>query len=148
MFPLFCIVLLINVLMGGGGFDSPLGISCGSVPFWLTQASILAWIVLVSWTGRGYLLEDASRKAEAGYVYLEDDIRWDGRTTIVYPMISAYAGIFAGMFGIGGGFVKGPLMLAMGIHPAVVSGISACMILFTSFMATTTFCVYGLMVPD
>ena len=94
------------------------------------------------------MLEDASRKAEAGYVYLEDDIRWDGRTTIVYPMISAYAGIFAGMFGIRGGIVKGPLMLAMGIHPAVASATSACMILFTSFTATTTFCVYGLMVLD
>merc|ERR1712176_666090 len=39
-------------------------------------------------------------------------------------------------------------MLAMGIHPAVASATSACMILFTSFTATTIFSVYGLMVPD
>ncbi len=39
-------------------------------------------------------------------------------------------------------------MLAMGTHPAVASATSACMILFTSFTATTTFTVYGLMVPD
>jgi uncharacterized membrane protein YfcA len=36
----------------------------------------------------------------------------------------------------------------VGIHPAVASATSACMILFTSFTATTTFSVYGLVVPD
>ena len=48
---------------------------------------------------------------------------------------------------IGGGIVKGPLMLAMGVHPAVSSASSACMILFTSFTATTSFMVFGLLVP-
>ena len=52
------------------------------------------------------------------------------------------------MFGIGGGIIKGPLMLAIGVHPAVASATSACMILFTSFTAATTFSVYGLMIPD
>jgi uncharacterized membrane protein YfcA len=58
------------------------------------------------------------------------------------------AGFFAGMFGIGGGIVKGPLMLSMGVHPAVSSATSACMILFTSFTATTSFVVFGLLVWD
>jgi uncharacterized membrane protein YfcA len=44
--------------------------------------------------------------------------------------------------------VKGPLMLAMGIHPAVSSASSACMILFTSFTATTSYIVFGLLVTD
>lgn len=36
-------------------------------------------------------------------------------------------------------------MLAMGVHPAVASASSACMILFTSFTATTSFVVFGLL---
>ena len=55
---------------------------------------------------------------------------------------------FAGMFGVGGGIVKGPLMLAMGVHPKVSSASSACMILFTSFTATTSFLVFGLLDMD
>lgn len=51
-------------------------------------------------------------------------------------------------FGIGGGIVQGPLMLAMGVHPAVASATSACMILFTSFTATTTYAVHGILVHD
>jgi len=50
--------------------------------------------------------------------------------------------------GIGGGIVKGPLMLAMGVHPSVSSASSACMILFTSFTATTSFVVFGLLKYD
>jgi uncharacterized membrane protein YfcA len=45
----------------------------------------------------------------------------------------------------GGGIVKGPLMLAMGVHPAVASASSALMILFTSSTATTSFVVFGLL---
>lgn len=52
------------------------------------------------------------------------------------------------LLSLGGGIVKGPLMLAMGVHPAVSSASSACMILFTSFTATTSFIVFGLLVPD
>lgn len=39
-------------------------------------------------------------------------------------------------------------MLAMGVHPAVSSASSACMILFTSFTATTSFVVFGLLRMD
>mmetsp|Transcript_60 Transcript_60/g.118 ORF Transcript_60/g.118 Transcript_60/m.118 type:complete len:577 (-) Transcript_60:10-1740(-) len=145
---MFCIVLLVNILKGGGGFKSPLGIDCGSTAFWGAQALLLVWILFISWLGRRLLLSDAARKAEAGYVYLDEDLKWDRKTTVIYPLVSTLAGFCAGMFGIGGGIIKGPLMIAMGLHPAVASATSACMILFTSFTATTTFTVYGLMVPD
>ena len=36
-------------------------------------------------------------------------------------------------------------MLAMNVHPQVASASSACMILFTSFTATTSFVVFGLL---
>jgi uncharacterized membrane protein YfcA len=39
-------------------------------------------------------------------------------------------------------------MLAMGVHPKVSSATSACMILFTSFTASTSFVVFGLLVWD
>merc|ERR1712187_1067446 len=42
----------------------------------------------------------------------------------------------------------GPLLFALGDHPAVSSASSACMILFTSFTATTSFIVFGLLIPD
>jgi uncharacterized membrane protein YfcA len=145
---MFGVVLLVNILKGGDGIHSPLGIKCGSSLFWFAQGLLLVWILFISWLGRKYILSDTARKIESGYIYLDEDLQWNKKSTIIYPLLSTFAGIFAGMFGIGGGIIKGPLMLAIGVHPAVASATSACMILFTSFTATTTFSVYGLMIPD
>merc|ERR1712194_77680 len=137
-----------NLMKGGGGFSSPLGIQCGSVLFWVANALMLGWILLVSTVARSYLVTRYELKQKIGFTYVDGDIQWDKRATILYPAICCLAGLFAGMFGVGGGIVKGPLMLAMGVHPSVASATSACMILFTSLTATTSFIVFGLMIFD
>jgi len=53
-----------------------------------------------------------------------------------------------GIFGVGGGIVKGPLMLEMGVLPAVTAASSSAMILFTSASATATFYVFGMLRMD
>jgi len=141
----FAVVLVVNLLKGGGAFKSPLGIRCGSPSFWAANGLILGWILVVSFFARSYLVHRCEDKERVGYPYVEGDIRWDSRATVVYPAVCTAAGFFAGMFGVGGGIVKGPLMLAMGVHPKVSSASSACMILFTSFTATTSFVVFGLL---
>ena len=144
---LFVVVLVMNVLKGGGS-TSPLGIECGSKAFWLSNLAILAWILFFMYQVRVYLVDRYALKERVKYRYLEGDMRWSARSTVLYPCICFFAGFFAGMFGVGGGIVKAPLMLAMGVHPAVASATSATMILFTSFTATTSFFVYGLVVYD
>uniref|UniRef100_A0A7S4JJ89 Uncharacterized protein n=1 Tax=Odontella aurita TaxID=265563 RepID=A0A7S4JJ89_9STRA len=145
---MFVVVLFINLMKGGGAFPSPLGIKCGSTSFWVANFLMLGWIFIISVFARAYLVRRFELKKEHNYQYVDGDIQWDSRATIVYPIVCCFAGFFAGMFGVGGGIVKGPLMLAMGVHPAVSSASSACMILFTSFTATTSFIVFGLLVPD
>ena len=144
---MFVVVLTINILKGGGEFQ-PLGIQCGSTAFWAAQVLLIYWIVMIAAIAREILLKDAIRKTAAGYSPLPEDVKWDESSTVVYPLISTMSGFCAGMFGIGGGIVKGPLMLAMGVHPLVASATSSCMIFFTSFTATTTFALYGLLVTD
>lgn len=148
IFSMFLVVLFVNIMKGGGAFQSPLGIECGSISFWLAEATILSFILVVCFYARSYLVDRTRLKEHVGYESVEGDIRWDERATIVYPSVCCFAGFFAGMFGIGGGIVKGPLMLAMGVHPSVASATSACMILFTSFTATTSFMVFGLLLKD
>ncbi len=145
---MFVVVLVINVLKGGGAFPSPLGIECGSTAFWVSNIVMISWILGISWMAKNYLVKRYERKEACGYEYVDGDIKWDSYATTLYPAICALAGFFAGMFGVGGGIVKGPLMLAMGVHPKVSSASSACMILFTSFTATTSFVVFGLLVHD
>ena len=99
---MFIVVLIINLLKGGGGF-SPIGIKCGSLGFWLANVAVFAWILLFSYGVRKYLVKRYEVKARVNYLYVEGDIRWSSRNTLVYPFLCAFAGFFAGMFGVGGG---------------------------------------------
>jgi uncharacterized membrane protein YfcA len=63
-------------------------------------------------------------------------------------MPSTLAGLAAGMFGIGGGMVTAPFMLALGVHRQVSSATSACMILFTSSTALLCFLIFGYLQLD
>mmetsp|Transcript_64077 Transcript_64077/g.75862 ORF Transcript_64077/g.75862 Transcript_64077/m.75862 type:complete len:525 (+) Transcript_64077:2-1576(+) len=145
---MFVVVFCLNLAKGGGAFPSPLGIKCGSTSFWIANLIMLATIVFIFLFARVYLNRRYELKKKVNYSYVEGDIKWDSRATTVYPLVCCFAGFFAGMFGVGGGIVNGPLMLAMGIHPAVAAANTACMIFFTSFTATTSFIVFGLLIYD
>jgi hypothetical protein len=129
LWAVFALVIGANLLKGGGGFPSPVGITCGSRGFWLLTAGMFAWIVGVSGYVRQHLSASTQAKKRLGYKYSSGDIAWDERATVVYPLLCVGAGLCAGMFGIGGGIVQVPLMLHLGVHPKVASASSATMIM-------------------
>jgi uncharacterized membrane protein YfcA len=141
-------VFICNMLKGGGNFPSPVGIACGSLGFWVLSLITLPWIFFISWIVRKDLIEMYYTKEACGWKYLEGDIKWDEKATVKYPLLCSFAGLCAGMFGVGGGIVKGPLMLEMGVHPQVASATSACMILYTTSTATVSFWIFGLLQAD
>lgn len=94
---MFLVILTVNILKGGEAYPSPIGISCGSVAFWMTQLLLLMFIVVISLVARKRLIRDTQQKMDAGYVYLKEDIQWDERSTVVYPLVSSIAGFCAGM---------------------------------------------------
>ena len=80
--------------------------------------------------------------------YVHGDIKWDSRTAIIYPGFFILSGLCAGMFGIGGGIITVPLMLTMGVHPAVVTATASTMVFFTAALSASSFAVYGLILWD
>jgi hypothetical protein len=96
---LFVIILGINLLKGGGAFPSPIGIKCGTTSFWIANGIMLGIILVFCVFVRAYLVDRFEAKKRCGYKYVQGDIQWDGRATILYPSICCLAGFFAGMFG-------------------------------------------------
>ncbi|KAJ1434000.1 sulfite exporter TauE/SafE-domain-containing protein [Ochromonadaceae sp. CCMP2298] len=143
------VVVVLNLLKGGGqAFPSPLGIECGSSSYWMLTAVVFAWVLSFSFYMRSLLIEKWRLKMRLGYRYMKGDVEWNPTNTIVYPCICFFAGFFAGLFGVGGGIVKGPLMLQMGVNPLVASGTVAVMIMYTSVAATTMFIAFGTLTWD
>jgi uncharacterized membrane protein YfcA len=111
---LFVVVTVLNLVKGrpseaGGG---PIGLnSCGDECFWVTQIGICVVILVFVVYARSNLLR---RKRSGGPVLSE--IEWNEENTITYPIFAIVAGLVAGLFGVGGGIIKGPLMLALGMY--------------------------------
>lgn len=76
------------------------------------------------------------------------EITWSNRTTLLYPLLCSTAGVAAGLFGVGGGIIKGPLMLELGVMPEVAAATSATMILFTSGAASIVYLHFSYVLPD
>ncbi len=79
------------------------------------------------------------RKA-IGYEYSEYDIKWDKNNIhIKFPIYGFVSGILAGLLGIGGGLIIGPLLLELGLHPIVSTATSNFLVLFTSSSTSIQF---------
>jgi uncharacterized membrane protein YfcA len=55
-------------------------------------------------------------------------MKWTPVTTFFMTLISFFAGILAGLLGIGGGILFGPVMLEYGVLPEVAAATSSFMI--------------------
>mmetsp|Transcript_127 Transcript_127/g.132 ORF Transcript_127/g.132 Transcript_127/m.132 type:complete len:584 (+) Transcript_127:78-1829(+) len=116
---------------------------CGSYIYWLSAFLTIPWTLIFFFGYRRYLIRLDKDKRNLGFEFVEGDVRWDSRSTFIYPVLCVFAGFFAGMFGVGGGIIKGPLMLEMGILPIVASANAATMILFTAGTAALSFILFG-----
>jgi len=134
--------LLTMTILKGGGDINPLGLECGMTLYWVLTLGTIPWVLMISVIARTHLINRFYEKDECGYEYLPQDIVWDENATIKYPLLCSTAGLAAGMFGIGGGIVKGPLMLEMNVYAPVTSATSATMILFTSSGASVSYLLF------
>lgn len=137
---------LVLILSRGTAFLNPFHIECGSTSYLLMLLAPIVWVGLNFAAIRYYYVSLYKKKRYLGYKFCQGDIRWTARNSIVFPLICTLAGFFAGMFGIGGGIVKGPLMLEMGTLPEVAAATSTFMILFTSGSAFFVYVASGTVV--
>ena len=73
----------------------------------------------------------------------EGDIAWDRQRAAQCMRWTLCAGIVAGLVGVGGGMLLGPLMLQMGVLPQVSAATTGTMILLTSSSASALFLAAG-----
>lgn len=97
-------------------------VRCGSPAYWAASLAVLPPALFLAWRTRVRLLAETAAagqgSAAAGHV------RWTRRTTLLFPALSTAAGAVAGLFGVGGGIVKAPLMLELGVPPDVAAATS------------------------
>ena len=114
---------------------------CSPAGYWIwyvTPVPILGGFMVYT----AYILgKRHQRKLAAGFEYLTADMQWDNATLKRFPFTALLAGLTAGLLGIGGGMVIGPLFLAIGMEPQVGTSSCAFMILWTAFSGVVIYAV-------
>ncbi|TMW60522.1 hypothetical protein Poli38472_000564 [Pythium oligandrum] len=136
-------LVLFSLAKGGHGTASIVGIQCGSVSYWSLVAMSFPFFAIVTLYYAVKIARVHRFLQASGYEYLKGDMVWTKSATFKYPALCTAAGLAAGLLGIGGGMVKGPLLLEMGLLPQVSSATSSSMILFTSSATTIQFIILG-----
>ncbi|TMW64887.1 hypothetical protein Poli38472_009054 [Pythium oligandrum] len=123
-------------------------VDCGGVAYWVILMIEIPWVAVFSVFTSMYLLKAHYRKEAVDYPFAEGDVRWTKKAVSWFPVGCGVAGIIAGMFGVGGAIVTGPLMIEIGVVPEVVSATSALMVLYSAAAATAKFAVFDLIAWD
>eukprot|EP00205_Picochlorum_sp_RCC944_P001869 CAMPEP_0182607324 /NCGR_PEP_ID=MMETSP1330-20130603/2031_1 /TAXON_ID=464278 /ORGANISM="Picochlorum sp., Strain RCC944" /LENGTH=524 /DNA_ID=CAMNT_0024825903 /DNA_START=122 /DNA_END=1696 /DNA_ORIENTATION=- len=110
---------------------------CGSILFWAITFSFLPITILFMFGICKYLSKVHEERVTNGYEFVPGDVKWNRRMMTWYPPIAVFAGIIASWFGVGGGTVKGPLLMELGILPEVTTATSSTMMLFTTISAVS-----------
>ena len=141
-------LFLLTLLKGGKGVESLIGITCHDHPGAYAGMVVCQFVWLFGFAlyygHKAYVSQQA--RIAVRYPYLRNDPHWDAGSLRFYGACTFAAGIVAGLIGIGGGMILGPLMLVMGIHPLVSSATTATMIVLTSSSVAVMFVTSG-MVP-
>lgn len=135
------IVLIVSSLLKGN--KDIAGITKCSWPWWsLVAGSFVILFSLSMIMGVTYNVI-YRRKTTISYPTAEGDIKWNLRNSFLLPALFLSAGLVAGLLGIGGGMIVGPLLLELGVIPEVSMATSAFMILFTSSATMVQFIIIG-----
>lgn len=131
------------MLRGGHGCPSLIGVKCNTRLYWVLTVLPLGLLLYLIHRIGLYLRLDNRLRICSGYEFSEGDLHWTKKKTTRLPFYCVIAGITAGLLGIGGGMVKGPIMLEMGVLPMVQVATANFMILFTSASTTLQFAIAG-----
>ena len=131
-------------LKGGKGVESIIGITCSSPFYALLIACQFVWTLGFAGIFGYKLVRKHEAKVACDYPFHTNDVLWDASKLRFYAFFTFIAGIVAGLIGIGGGMVLGPLMLILGVHPRVSSATTATMVVLTSSSVAVMFVTSGL----
>ncbi|KAL8440589.1 hypothetical protein Emag_007875 [Eimeria magna] len=137
------VVNVILLIFAGG----PVALFCGSQWQQGCIYLLLSFHVLGTYLFARWLMKRKAQLEALGFKsrdLTEGGLSWlTPVTAFVYPLLSMLAGVLAGAIGIGGGLVKGPLLLEIGLSPLAAVSTANFMIFFTSSANTLQYAILG-----
>jgi len=125
--------------------------TCEPAGYWLWYFSPVPVLGLFMIATAWILKKRHKGRVDAGYIFKGDgeekpeyrEMKWTDATLRQFPFIAILAGVAAGLLGIGGGMVIGPLFIQLDMQPKVGSSSCAFMILWTAVSGVVQYAFAG-----
>ncbi|KAN0034117.1 hypothetical protein ACTFIV_000601 [Dictyostelium citrinum] len=133
---------MFSIFKGGDQMYSIVGVKLCSPVYWVLSF-VMVPIIIIAWgiTAK-FLMREYEKKKEEGRE-VEGEIKYTHKNVLILGFLSVIAGCLASLLGIGGGMIKGPVLLQMGLVPDVTAATSSYMILFTSASSAIQYILVG-----
>ncbi|KAL9645030.1 hypothetical protein ABK040_004523 [Willaertia magna] len=142
------IIFTLNLLKGGEGAPSAIGIKRCSDLYWVLISLNFPLLGFMTILIALYMMWSYRRKQRLNYKFVEGDVHWNWKTVCMYPFACISVGCVSSLLGIGGGMLKSPLLLMLGTDPVASSATTSFMILFTSSMSVAQYIINGILPLD
>jgi uncharacterized membrane protein YfcA len=107
----YILMLFFTLIRGSEYFKSIIGIEKCSLEYWFIYFINFPMALLITYYGARAIREENKYRLEIGFPYDNHDIIWNTNLIIKYPIYGFFSGLIAGLVGIGGGLVLGPLLI-------------------------------------
>ena len=140
---LWVVMVLMTFLKGGKGVDSLVGVTCSDPEYPALVVIQFLWLFGFSTYYALSIVKGREERLAVQYPFTSTDVVWDKKMTLFNAELSFCAGIIAGLIGIGGGMVLGPLMIMLGIDARVSTAVTASMVVLTSSSVAVMYVITG-----
>eukprot|EP01017_Pseudomicrothorax_dubius_P030916 TRINITY_DN3893_c0_g3_i1.p1 TRINITY_DN3893_c0_g3~~TRINITY_DN3893_c0_g3_i1.p1 ORF type:complete len:485 (+),score=88.69 TRINITY_DN3893_c0_g3_i1:50-1456(+) len=133
LFGLLLLLIVLNILKGSEKIASPIGVPYCGQAYWAIELIIVASCFICSkWTM--FIIFRKYKKKEIYNIPL-GDAQITQEFVGAFSRIAFFAGLIAGMCGIGGGMIISPMLLENGYGAKKATATSGYTVVFTSFMS-------------
>ena len=116
-----------------------------SLSYWFLFILFFILSLIIDYMSLLHVQHEYNYRISIAFPYDEKDINWTFDKSLKISLTGLISGFIAGIIGIGGGVVLGPILLSMGIYPVVSTVTTNFLVLITSSSTTLQFILFNML---
>lgn len=134
-----------NLSLGSTSFASIDGVPLCGFTYWFIQFLFILLCVLVTYIAIKLNKKEQDLRKKYNVNYVIEEIIFEGRNLTLLLIIGFVGGFAAGAFGLGGGSIYNPALLALGVQPRVAASTGMYLVMFSCINACVVNGIQGIL---
>ena len=134
-----------NLSLGSSSFKSIDGIQLCSFMYWFIQFLFILLCVVVTYISIKLNKKEQDLRKKYNVNFVLNEVIFEGKNLTILLIIGFVGGFAAGAFGLGGGSIYNPALLALGVQPRVAAATGMYLVMFSCVNACVVNGIQGIL---